>query len=156
MRHSMRLGLALLALTAMSPAIAQDEGAARGVLHRTSQDEVALVDQRLRDALEGRGLRLMTVVDHAENARGVGLTLPATRVFIFGNPAIGTPMMQCRGSLALDLPQKMLVRETPAGTRIEWNDPHYLARRHDLGDCQLPLEKVADALVGLAAEAAGE
>ncbi|MBB3232351.1 DUF302 domain-containing protein [Halomonas stenophila] len=132
------------------------ETSRHGILHRISQDEVARVDGRLREALEARGMRLMTVVDHAENAAGVDLELPETRTFIFGNPAVGTPMMQCRGSLALDLPQKMLLRETAEGTRIEWNDPHYLARRHDLGACDLPLGKVAGALSGIAEAAAGD
>lgn len=131
------------------------ERSQHGILHRISQDDIARVDDRLREALEARGMRLMTVVDHAGNAAGVDLELPETRTFIFGNPAVGTPMMQCRGSLALDLPQKMLLRETAEGTRIEWNDPHYLARRHDLEGCDLPLDTVAGALSGLAEAAAG-
>ncbi|WP_372611258.1 hypothetical protein [Halomonas sp.] len=64
-------------------------------------------------------------------------------------------MMQCSGSLALDLPQKMVIRESDQGTLVEWNHPEYLARRHDLSACDLPLDKVAEALEGIAREAAG-
>ncbi len=127
-----------------------------GIEHIVSDDGIEAVDQRLRNALEERGMRLVTVVDHAANAESVELSLSPTRTFIFGNPEIGTPMMQCQGSLALDLPQKMVIRVEGEQILVEWNDPHYLAERHGLGNCELPLDKVAEALQGIAAEAAGE
>ncbi len=140
-----------LLLTAGGLAQAGDHG----IEQRASDDGIEAVDQRLRAALEERDMRLVTVVDHAANAESVELSLPPTRTFIFGNPEIGTPMMQCQGSLALDLPQKMVIRVDDDRTLVEWNDPHYLAERHGLGDCELPLDKVADALRGIAADAAG-
>ncbi|MFC3284928.1 DUF302 domain-containing protein [Litchfieldella rifensis] len=85
-----------------------------------------------------------------------GLELPPTRTFIFGNPEVGTPMMQCQGSVALDLPQKMVLQERNGATQLEWNSPHYLARRHGLEDCELPLDNVANVLESLAKEVAGE
>ncbi|WP_373182461.1 DUF302 domain-containing protein [Halomonas campaniensis] len=127
-----------------------------GVERLTSHDGIEQVDERLRAALEARGMRLVTVVDHAGNAESVELSLPPTRTFIFGNPEVGTPMMQCQGSLALDLPQKMVIRVDEERTLVEWNSPHYLAERHALSDCELPLDRVAEVLQGIAAEAAGD
>ena len=147
------IGTALGLLLATAP-VAQAES--HGIRHLDSDDAIESVDQRLREAIEEQGLTLMSVVDHAANARRVDRSLPATRTFIFGNPAVGTPMMQCQGSVALDLPQKMVVRETDEGVRLEWNSPRYLAERHGLEDCELPLEKVADVLEGLASAAAGQ
>lgn len=147
------IGAALGLLLATAPA-AQAESP--GIRHLDSSDAFARVDQRLRAAIEEKGLTLMSVVDHAANARRVERSLPATRTFIFGNPAVGTPMMQCQGSVALDLPQKMVVRETDQGVRLEWNSPHYLAERHALEDCELPLDKIAGVLEGLAGAAAGQ
>lgn len=146
------LGAALSLLMAVAP-VAQ--AASHGIMHLDSSDAFERVDQRLREAIEERGLTLMSVVDHAANAQRVERSLPATRTFIFGNPAVGTPMMQCQGSVALDLPQKMVVRETDQGVRLEWNSPHYLAERHALDECGLPLEKIAGVLEGLAGAAAG-
>lgn len=147
------IGAALGLLLATAPA-AQAESP--GIRHLDSSDAFARVDQRLRAAIEEKGLTLMSVVDHAANARRVERSLPATRTFIFGNPAVGTPMMQCQGSVALDLPQKMVVRETDQGVRLEWNSPHYLAERHALEGCELPLDKIAGVLEGLAGAAAGQ
>lgn len=125
-----------------------------GIESLTSQHGIDQVDERLRAVLDDRGMTLVTVIDHAANAGKVDLSLPPTRTFVFGNPEVGTPMMQCQGSMALDLPQKMVIRETDEGTRLEWNHPDYLAERHGLGDCELPLNKVAGALEGIATEAA--
>ncbi|MFP4138525.1 MAG: DUF302 domain-containing protein [Halomonas sp.] len=127
-----------------------------GIETLTSEDAIGTVDERLRAALDERGMTLVTVIDHAENAARVDKTLPPMRTFVFGNPDVGTPMMQCQGSLALDLPQKMVLRETDDGTRLEWNHPDYLAERHALEGCDLPLDKVAEALSGIASAAAGE
>ncbi|MCL7940253.1 DUF302 domain-containing protein [Halomonas sp. ATCH28] len=147
------IGAAMTMFVAL-PLLAQ--AGEHGVMHLQSNDDIDRVEERLRDAIEEKGLTLMTVVDHTANAEGVGLSLPATRTFIFGNPQVGTPMMQCQGSMALDLPQKMVVRETDDGVRLEWNSPHYLAERHALEECDLPLDKVAGVLEGMASAAAGQ
>ena len=96
------IGAALGLLLATAP-VAQAESP--GIRHLDSSDAFARVDQRLRAAIEEKGLTLMSVIDHADNARRVDLSLPPTRTFVFGNPAVGTPTMQCQGSMALDLPK---------------------------------------------------
>ncbi|SHF22171.1 Uncharacterized conserved protein, DUF302 family [Modicisalibacter ilicicola DSM 19980] len=133
----------------------QPESPFPGIAHVSSQASVAEVETRLREALESRGLTLFTVVDHTQNAEKVDMQLPPVRTVIFGNPKVGTPLMQCQGSTALDLPQKMVIREDGDTTRIEWNDPAYLAERHELQECDLPLKKIADVLKGVAQDAAG-
>jgi len=147
------IGTALALAVAMPLAV---QAQVHGVMHRQASGDIKRVDERLRNAIEAKGLTLMTVVDHAANAERAGLSLPATRTFIFGNPQVGTPMMQCQGSVALDLPQKMVVRETQEGVRLEWNSPRYLAERHGLAECDLPLDKVAGVLEGVADAAAGQ
>lgn len=125
-----------------------------GIEHLMSQSDFDTVVEQLNAALDEKGLNLMATVDHAENAASNDLELPPTTTFIFGNPQAGTPMMQCQGSIALDLPQKMVVRETDEGVRIEWNAPHYLAERHGLQECDLPLDNVAGVLNEVAESAA--
>lgn len=150
-RHHLLASLIVVGLVATGQALASGPGIER----LTSDQGVDAVDERLRAALDERGMILVTVVDHAANAASVDLDLPPTRTFVFGNPNVGTPMMQCSASLALDLPQKMVIRESDEGTLVEWNHPGYLAERHDLSACDLPLDKVAEALEGIAREAAG-
>ena len=124
------------------------------VSSRFSVDETF---QRLRDAIEGNdALSIMAVVDHAQNAEGAGMQLPPTRLIIFGNPRLGTPLMQERRTMAIDLPQKMLVWQTEGGeVRLAYNDPAYLARRHGLNDTDEVLQQISNALANLAAAATG-
>ncbi|HSP58260.1 MAG TPA: DUF302 domain-containing protein [Halomonas sp.] len=154
--HKRRLLFSVLAIGSLLAVPQALLAQSLGIESLTSQHDIDQVDEQLRAALDDRGMTLVTVIDHAANAGKVDLTLPPTRTFVFGNPEVGTPMMQCQGSLALDLPQKMVIRTTEEGTRLEWNHPDYLAERHGLGDCELPLDKVAGALESLATEAAGD
>nr|WP_299242136.1 DUF302 domain-containing protein [uncultured Halomonas sp.] len=146
---------ALVLAGAVNTAVAQSDNVFPGIEHVTTQDSVAEVESRLKDALKSKGLTLFTVIDHTQNAEKVDMQLPPTRTVIFGNPKAGTPLMQCQGSTALDLPQKMVLRETDEGTRIEWNDPAYLAERHGLQACDLPLDKITKILQDVAETAAG-
>lgn len=136
--------------------LAQASENENGIEHVMSDDAFEAVVERLESTLDEKGLTLMTTVDHAANAANNDMTLSPTTLFIFGNPRVGTPMMQCQGSVGIDLPQKMLVRETDEGVRIEWNNPQFLAQRHGLEKCDLPLDKVSGLLRTVAETAADE
>ncbi|KPQ21644.1 MULTISPECIES: DUF302 domain-containing protein [unclassified Halomonas] len=151
MRISALIGMAAVGGVLSQPLFAAGD---KGIEHLMSDTDFDTVIEQLNDALDDKGLNVMATVDHAENAANNDLELPPTTTFIFGNPQAGTPMMQCQGSVALDLPQKMVVRETDDGVRLEWNDPHYLAERHGLTECDLPLDNVAGVLREVAESAA--
>lgn len=153
-----RLALAVLMLVGAfgAASAAPAENSFPGIEHVTSEESVNEVEANLRKALETRGLRLFTVIDHAQGAVDAGQELPPTLTVIFGNPEVGTAWMQCQGSAALDLPQKMVIRKVDDRTRIEWNAPVYLAERHGLKGCDLPLEEMSNILDSLAREAGGK
>ena len=103
------------------------------------------------DIDENENLTLLATVDHAENAEQADLDLRPTTLFIFGNPALGTPLMQASPTAAIDLPQKMLVFETEDETvTVAYNDPLYVAVRHGITDQHERLEKISSALRSLA------
>lgn len=75
------------------------------------------------------------------------MSLPGTQVVIFGNPKVGTPLMKCNRTVAIDLPQKALIWEDGNGqVWLTYNDPHYLDSRHQLGACAKVIKKVSGAL----------
>ncbi len=86
-------------------------------------------------------------VNHAAGAEKVGKSLRPTELLVFGNPKVGAPLMLCSQSVAIDLPQKALIWEDDSGqVWISYNDPRYLALRHNLQGCEKILKKVAGAL----------
>ncbi|MFP3341570.1 DUF302 domain-containing protein [Halomonas sp. SIMBA_159] len=149
--HLLRMTTFAATFCVMAPALA---ATSNGIEYITSDSTFEQVSEQLNAALNEKGLTLVATIDHTQNAANNGLELPPTATFIFGNPNVGTPMMQCQGSVALDLPQKMVVRETSDGVRLEWNAPEYLAERHGLEECDLPLENVANVLRDVAQSAA--
>ena len=81
--------------------------------------------------LHDKGVKLFTIIDHSGEAASEGLSMPSTKVLIFGNPKGGTPLMLAAPSTAIDLPLKVLVAEDAQGNVwISWNDPAYLQQRH--------------------------
>lgn len=100
-------------------------------------------------------IKLMLKLDHSENASSADLELRPTVLFIFGNPKAGTPLMQAGPTLGLDLPQKILVVQKDDGSvALYYNDPNYLAVRHDLSGQAKRLGKVGGLLNKLTLSAA--
>lgn len=59
---------------------------------------------RLQALLKAANVPLFAAFDHDGNATRAGLTLRPTRVLVFGNPKVGTRLMQAGQSAGLDLP----------------------------------------------------
>ncbi len=70
---------------------------------------------RLTKAISDAGMRVFASIDHAENAREAGLSMPSATVLIYGKAAGGTPIMLQTPRSALDLPLHVLVREDTDG-----------------------------------------
>ena len=127
---------------------------AQGMKSVKSAHSVGETADRLESALKEKGMTVFVRIDHAAAAKNIGQYLRPTELVIFGNPKVGTPLMTCRQTIALDLPQKALIWEDEEGAVwLSYNEPAYLARRHDLEGCQDVLAKVATALSNFAAAA---
>ncbi len=103
----------------------------QGVVTSQSRYSFTETADKLEAMLEEKGIHLFTIVDHSGEAASAGLTMPPTKVFLFGNPKGGTPLMLAAPSLAIDLPLKILIAEDAQGeVWLSWNDPAYLQQRH--------------------------
>ncbi|MFW5739206.1 MAG: DUF302 domain-containing protein [Myxococcota bacterium] len=127
------------------------KGSESGLIVTSSPDDVPATVKRIREAIEEKGLKVMATVDHAANAEGVDLELPPTVLIIFGNPAVGTKLMQKQRSIAIDLPMKMLVWQNEAGeTKVAFNTPSYLFKRHGVRGMDETAAKIRSLLDALA------
>ena len=119
-----------------------------------SSNDFATTVQRARAAIESRGLGIMAEVDHAANARRVDMQLPPTTLLLFGNPEVGTQLMQARRTIAIDLPLSLLVWEDDDGNVcVAYDDPAWLAERHALRGREGVVTKMRTVLHEIAAEA---
>lgn len=123
-----------------------------GVVTERSDADAGETYSRLREAIASNAnLTIVAEIDHQANAQSVGFTLRPTRLIVFGNPRLGTPLMEASQSIAIDLPQKMLVYEG-AGDQVfvAYNDPGYLAERHGIPASVEEIATIRSALAGLA------
>jgi uncharacterized protein (DUF302 family) len=127
--------------------------AQEGVLSMESPYSVEETANRLEQAIRAEGMTLFDRIDHSAEAAKVNMELPPTQLFIFGNPQVGTELMECRQSVALELPMKMLVTEENGVVSVLYNDPHYVAERYEIEGCDRIVTKIANALNGLAEKA---
>ena len=150
--HSLALALAMLGGTAMAADEAKKPAEVDGLLTVQSAHSAAESVKRIEEALKAKGLTIFTVIDHQQAAKDHQLDMPAASVIVFGNPKLGTPMMQQAPTLAIDLPSKVLVWEDGKGhVFVSMNTASYMGQRHHLSaDVTAPLaglEKLVPAAV---------
>jgi uncharacterized protein (DUF302 family) len=89
--------------------------------------------ERIKAALQAKGIKIFASFDQQAEATAVGLEMPPTVLLIFGNPKGGTPLMIARPLSGLDLPLKALVSEAqPGEVLVSLNSAEYLIHRHAL------------------------
>jgi len=125
--------------------------AGNGLISVKSSHDVKATADRLENVLKQKGMNVFIRINHAAGAAKVGKALRPTELIIFGNPKVGTPLMQCSQSVAIDLPQKALIWQDDKGQAwLTYNDPNYLAQRHELTGCAEVIKKVEKALSNFA------
>ena len=130
--------------------MAQPNG--NGIVSLPSQHSVEATVEKLKGILNAKGVMLFALVDHSGEAAKAGLTMPNTKLLIFGSPNAGTPVMLAAPSVALDLPLKILVWEDATGKAwLSYNSPVYLQERHRVPDDLLKTLAVVETLAASAA-----
>jgi uncharacterized protein (DUF302 family) len=86
--------------------------------------------ERLKASVQQHHLTIFAQIDHSDEAKRVGLTMPEAHVLIFGSPQAGTPLMIASPLLAMELPLKALVWQDHAGqVWVSYTESSYLAQR---------------------------
>lgn len=102
---------------------------------------------KLESIIKNKGLTLFGRINHSNNASKVNLELRPTELIIFGNPKVGTPIMICAQTVAIDLPQKILVwQDEQDRVWLSYNNPMYLKERHHIKNCDAVLTKLSKVL----------
>ena len=118
-----------------------------GIITKTSKQSFDATYEKLRNIIENNpNLKILLELNHQANAASVDLKLAPTRIIMFGNPRLGTPLMQAGDFTGLDLPQKILVTEKDGVVSLSYNDPMYLKERHNIVEKDEVLQKVSGAL----------
>tara|TARA_R110002167_G_scaffold81858_4_gene223784 strand:- start:4437 stop:5030 length:594 start_codon:yes stop_codon:yes gene_type:complete len=120
------------------------------LVSKTSPHSVADTMDRLVTAVENAGATVFVRVDHAAGAAQIGSELKPNQMLVFGNPKIGTPVLQADPASGLDLPLRVAIFENAAGaTTLVYRDPQAFAADYDVPADLKSLDMMAGALTKL-------
>ena len=127
-------------------------GEGDGIESVSSDNGFAATVSNLAAAINANtNLGLVDTVDFADRALRSGRALNPTTLFIFGNPSVGTRLMQSSQTAGIDLPQTMLVSQNDAGdVSVFYENPAFIADRHNIDDRDDQIEAIARLLANLA------
>ncbi len=120
-------------LMAMMILSAVQASAADGLITIRSSNAVDVTIDRFEAEIKSKGMMVFARIDHAAGAAQARLALRPTDLLIFGNPKVGTLLMQANQTIGIDLPLKILAWEDVSGVVwLSYNDPGWLGKRHGL------------------------
>ncbi len=90
----------------------------------------------LETAVVEAGATPIASIDHARLAKAEGVEMPASRVLIFSDPEINTPILEENVRAGLDLPFRVLSFDQDDRPQIAYTDSQFLKVRHGLNDTQ--------------------
>ncbi|MBU2741968.1 DUF302 domain-containing protein [Acidithiobacillus thiooxidans] len=103
------VGLAALWISPMASATSQS------MTRIQSHHSVSITVKRLKQVIVAKGATIFADINFAHGAKLVGMPLRPTQLLIFGNPRLGTQLLESRQTAGLYLPpMKILV----------WRDAH--------------------------------
>ncbi len=125
------------------------------ILRTQSARPVAQTVDRLVKAISARDLRIFARIDHGAGAKKAGMKLRPMVLVLFGNPKIGTPLLQASPTMGLDLPLKILVWEDKQGrVWVGYTPPRSMARQRGIPPDHPTIKRIEIALGMFAAKAA--
>ncbi|MGD9828631.1 MAG: DUF302 domain-containing protein [Hyphomicrobiaceae bacterium] len=153
----MRALFLLLGLFLAAPALSVTANAADGELViRESKYSVKETIDRLAKDLASKGVKVAARIDHSAGAKSVGMELKPAQVLVFGNPKLGTPLMQAAPMIGLDLPMKMLAWQDANGkVWLAYASADALMKRYGVKGKDQVFKTMAGALDKFATAASG-
>ena len=145
---------ALMLSIAPGAAFAAGHADANGLVHVKSAHDAATTIDRLAAAVEGAGAKVFARVDHAGGAAKIGEALRPTVMLMFGNPKLGTPLLQETQKMGLDLPLRAVAwTDDDGATFLTYRDPAVMAAAQGIAADHPTVAKMTGALGKLTAKA---
>ena len=122
----------LLLLTLAGTLLAND------IIVKEASDSVEKTMNKLENIVSKKGFTVFAIINHQAGANKVRMQLAPSREIIFGNPKMGTLLMQENMQAGLDLPIRILVyQDAKKTTKIAYRDGSWLSSEHNLTKIKL-------------------
>ena len=106
---------------------------ANDIIVKDSSQTVERTIDKLQNIVGKKGFTVFAVVNHQKGADKVRMKMRPSEEIIFGNPKMGTVLMQENMLTGLDLPIRILVfQDKDLKTKIAYRDGTWLSSEHNL------------------------
>lgn len=120
-----------------------------GTKYAVSDRDIGEVHEALMQFFnENEGMQVMNEVNFQNSSGNADLDIDPVRTIFFGNPEMGTPLIQQDPLVALDLPQHLVLFEFKEKVFAMYNSTQYLQSRYELQEAP-GLDKISGALESL-------
>ena len=106
---------------------------ANDIIIKNSNQTVERTMDKLQNIINKKGFTVFAVVNHQKGADKVRMKMRPSEEIIFGNPKMGTVLMQENMVAGLDLPIRILVfQDEDLKTKVAYRDGTWLSNEHNL------------------------
>lgn len=109
---------------------------------RSSKLSVSESAAKLKSLLETKNIKLFAHIDHSAAAKENGMELSEEQVLIFGDPKVGTHLMQEEPAIGLELPLRILIWNSD-GTKVAYKDPLAYLEEFNINRNRAIIEKMS-------------
>jgi len=122
------IGKKLLVILALGASLMAND-----IIVKESCLSVSETANNIKEIVKTKGLSVFAIINHSGNAKMVNMKLNESKMVIFGNPKLGTALMQQDMTVGLDLPLRVLVyKDSDGKVKMAYRDGSWLANRHIL------------------------
>jgi len=117
-----------LLVVALSAALFADD-----IIIKNSNYSVTQTINNIKAIVKKKGFGVYAVINYKGNAKSVDMTMRESKLIVFGNPKLSTPLMQENILVALDLPIRVLVYQDVDGSvKLAYRNAAWLKGLHGM------------------------
>lgn len=121
-----------------------------------SQYDFSTTLTKVKDSILKRNIPIFAEFDFTSAAKNAKLELAPTKTIVFGNPKVGTFLMQENPNIALELPLKILVyQDASYNVFIKTTDIKQLAKEYRIKNTKV-VETISNLLAEIVKESSGK
>ena len=93
---------------------------------------IAEIVENAKSFLDKNNIKIFAIFDHKTEADLIGLSVEDVKIIVFGDPKVGTLLMQENIKIAIDLPLKLMIYKESGATKIAYKDSSLLQKEYDI------------------------
>ena len=106
---------------------------ANDIIVKESACSVDQTAENLKQILKSKGISIFATINHSGNAKMVDMKLNESKMIVFGNPRLGTALMQQDMKVGLDLPLRVLIyKDTDGKVKMAYRNGSWLESKYIL------------------------